>query len=296
MVSRCRATAAAAPAASGRAAATSCRALATDDATLPHSTRSDTGTCARTAATTGASSPASIVPSTAGSGHGTIRPAPPGHHSHGPAPPGRQCSVAAIDADPVARPPGGPAAPRAPRRRRTAARRPAPRCPWNAIDAATRAAGAQRRADGGDPVRERAVRPPRGRRPAPSPPRAPRCPWPPRRTARCPRRRRAGRARPAHDPSPRPQPCHRAHTESPGARPFGWAAACPPPPRRVSHGCVPRRSVASLTRLALAFLAAPRATLVGAKTARGAACGRTRTQADRCPHQGVPDWPTAVRQ
>ena len=33
----------------------------------------------------------------------------------------------------------------------------------------------------------------------------------------------------------------------------------------------------------------------GRETARGAACGRTRAQADRCPHKGVPDWPTAVR-
>ena len=56
---------------------------------------------------------------------------------------------------------------------------------------------------------------------------------------------------------------------------------------------MPQRHVAHSS--CAGVFSASRATLVGAKTARGAACGRTRAQADRCPHNGVPDWPTAVR-
>ena len=149
------------------------------------------------------------------------------------------------------------------------------------------AAGAQRRADGGDPVRERAVHLPEGPDASPALPGRRGCPWPPRRTARCPRRRRAGRVRPVR--RPRLPPCtdgSRAPRTGAGARPFGWAAACAAAAAGIPRmRAMPQRHVAHSS--CAGVFSASRATLVGAKTARGAACGRTRAQADRCPHNGV---------
>jgi len=120
----------------GRAAATNRRALATDDATLPHRTRSATATRARTAATTGDSSAVTSSPSRPPPGHATTGPGPSRHQSHGPSPPGRQSREAATG-------PSGSAPCTA-----AAANSGATTCaatPWKAIDAATRTEDGDRR-------------------------------------------------------------------------------------------------------------------------------------------------------
>ena len=153
------------------------------------------------------------------------------------------------------------------------------------------AAGAQRRADNGDPVRERAVHLPEGPDGHPA--------LPGRRGVRGHREERpdapdvgeqgADVRYDHHAPTLHRGHEYRVHGRS-GGRPRAPAATARIPRMRATpQRHVPHSSCAGV-------ISPPHATLVGAKTARGAARGRTRTQADRCPHEGVPDWPTAVRQ
>ena len=129
VASRCRATAAAAPAASGRAAATSCagardgrRHVAPQHPLRHRDLRPHGGDHRR-------EQPGERRAEHGGVGARDDPARPPGHHTTGLRRPGRQCRRRGDRPTRSSDAPGGPAAHRAPRRPRTAARRPAPRSP-----------------------------------------------------------------------------------------------------------------------------------------------------------------------